>query len=90
MSTENIVRSVCNMMAKAINYLEQEIAAKERQIDTLRARLVKLHSESNSDQVLIQEIKTDMQGLEDRLGTDRSQLTAFQEEFAASCGPRNK
>ncbi len=84
MSTQAI-RTVCNMMAKAIEFIEQEIKAKERRIETLTARLKKLRSQPNPDSAQIQEITTDIKDLEDQLEMDRSQLKAFQEEFDASC-----
>ena len=80
------IRNVCDMMAKAIKHIEQEIEAKERWIRNLKERLEKLQSQPDPDPLQIQEIKADMQELEDQLKTDQSQLNAFQEEFAASCG----
>jgi len=85
MPTESI-RDVCDMMAKAIGHIEQEIKAKERRIRSLAERLGKLQSQPDPDPLQIQQIKADMQELEDQLKTDRPQLNAFQEEFAASCG----
>lgn len=84
---ETGVRNVCDMMARAIKHIEQEIKAKERRIQNLTERLKKLQSQPNPDLTQIQEIKKDIQELEDQLETDRPQLNAFQEEFAASCGP---
>ena len=80
-------RSVCDMMERAIKFIEQEITAKESRVQDLKERLSKLQSQPNPDPAQIQEISTDLQKLEDQLDTDRSQLNAFQEEFAADCGP---
>ncbi|MET0582750.1 MAG: hypothetical protein ABWX88_06820 [Pseudoxanthomonas sp.] len=81
------LRNVCDMMAKAIKHIEQEIKTKERRIRSLSQRIQKLQSTPNPDLIQINEIKADMQELEDQLEMDRPQLVAFQEEFAASCGP---
>lgn len=82
------MRSGCDLMAEAIKFIGQEITAKERRIQTLMERLKKLHSQPNPDPAQIEEIEQDIQELEDQLEmTDRPQLNAFQEEFAASCGP---
>lgn len=86
MSTQSM-RSVCDMMAEAIKFIGQEIEAKEARIRILSERLGKLQSQPHPDLDQIQEIKTDIQDLKDQLETDLSQLNAFQEEFAASCGP---
>ncbi|HZF41052.1 MAG TPA: hypothetical protein VE715_19675 [Blastocatellia bacterium] len=81
------IRNVCDMMARAIKHIEQEIKAEERRIQNLKKRLRQLQSQPNPDLAKIQEIKTDIKELEVQLEMDRSQLNAFQEEFAASCGP---
>ena len=86
MSTQSI-RNVCDMMARAIEHIKQDINVKGRRIQTLTERIKKLQSQPNPDWALIQDLKTDRQELEDELETDRSQLAAFEEEFAASCGP---
>lgn len=85
MPTESI-RNVCDMMAKAIKHIAEEIKAKELRIRSLEERLEKLQSHPDPDPLQIQQIEADMQELEDQLKTDRAQLNAFQEEFAASCG----
>jgi hypothetical protein len=86
MPTQSI-RNVCDMMAKAITHIEQDIKAKERRIRSLTERLEKLKSQPNPDPIQIQEVEADRQELEEELKNDRLQLIAFQEEFAASCGP---
>jgi chromosome segregation ATPase len=74
-------------MAEAIKFIKQEIKAKEARIRVLTERLEKLQSQPNPDPDQIQEIKADIQELEDQLETTaRPQLNAFEEEFAASCG----
>jgi hypothetical protein len=74
-------------MADAIKFIEQQIKSKERRIRILTERLTKLQSEPNPDPDQIQELRADIQALEDQLEmTDRPQLNAFEEEFAASCG----
>ena len=79
--------SGCDVMANAIKFIRQEIKAKEARIRTLTERLEKMQAQPNSDLDQIQEIKADIQELEDQLETtDRPQLNAFEEEFAASCG----
>lgn len=86
MSTKS-TRSGCDVMAEAIKFIKQEIKAKEARIRVLTERLEKLHSQPNPDPDQIQEIKADIQELEDQLETTaRPQLNAFEEEFAASCG----
>ena len=85
--TDQSLRNVCDMMAKAIKHIEQEIRTKERRIRSLSQRIQKLQSVPNPDLIQINEIKADMQELEDQLEMDRPQLSAFQEEFSASCGP---
>lgn len=81
------ISNVCDMMARAIKHIEQEIKAKERRIQNLTERLEKLQSNPHPDLAQIQEIKKDIHELGDQLATDRPQLSAFQEEFAASCKP---
>lgn len=76
---------VCAMMARAIATTKQDITFKERQIDTLRHRISKLQGQPNPDESLIQELKGDIRELEEQLERDRSQLLAFEDEFAASC-----
>ena len=80
-------RSGCDLMEDAIKFIEQQIKSKERRIRILTERLTKLESQPNPDPDQIQELRADIQALEDQLeNTDRPQLSAFQEEFAASCG----
>lgn len=86
MST-HVKPNACDVMARAIIFIKQEIKAKELRIKILTERLQKLQSQPNPDPTQIREIKTDIQDLEDQLENDRSQLNAFEEEFAASCGP---
>lgn len=86
MSTQPM-RSVCDLMKRAINHIQQEIKAKESRVRNLTERLQKLQSQPNPDQAQLQEIRGDIQELEGELKTDLSQLNAFQEEHAASCGP---
>jgi predicted nucleic acid-binding Zn-ribbon protein len=86
MPTQSI-RDVCDMMERAIKHLEQQINSKEHRIQNLTERLKKVQSHPNPDPAQIQEIKKDIRELEDQLERDRAQLNAFQEEFAASCGP---
>ena len=87
---EAAVRNVCDMMARAITHIEQEIAAKERRVEVLGERIAKLQAKPDPDLAQIQELEGDIQELEEQLKTDRSQLGAFQEEFAASCGPERE
>ena len=80
-------RSGCDVMADAIKFIKQEIKSKEARIRILTERLQKLQSQPNADPDQIQEIRADIQKLEEQLEmTDRPQLIAFEEEFAASCG----
>jgi chromosome segregation ATPase len=85
MPTQPAHESVCQMMARLIKALKQEIKDKEQRILTLNGRLSKLQSQPNPDPALIQEIKADIHDLEAQLPTDRSQLEAAENEFAASC-----
>jgi hypothetical protein len=80
-------KSVCQMMARLIESLKQEIRAKQRRIQILNERLSKQQSQPKPDPVLVQEMEADIQELKDQLLTDRSQLVASEDEFAASCGP---
>ena len=82
-------RCALALLNRGIGYLQlkQDIKVKGRRIQTLTERIKKLQSQPNPDWALIQDLKTDRQELEDELKTDRSQLIAFEEEFAASCGP---
>ena len=81
------MRSGCDLMAEAIKFIKKEIESKEARIRALTERLNKLQSQPNPDPEKIQEIRADIQELEDQLeNTDRPQLSAFEEEFAASCG----
>ena len=86
MATKSM-RSGCDLMAEAIKFIQKEIESKEARIRALTERLNKLQSQSNPEPEKIQEIRADIQEIEDQLGnTDRPQLSAFEEEFAASCG----
>ena len=78
--------NVCDVMDKAIQHIEREIKAKERRIANLRERTETLVSQ-NPDLAHLRELEKDIGELEDQLETDRFQLAAFQEEFAASCTP---
>lgn len=84
---QTAVRDVCDMMARAIKHIEQEISAKTHRVTNLRERITRLESQPNPDVTQIQELQNDIRELEDQLETDRLQLGAFQDEFAASCGP---
>ena len=86
MPTQSI-RNVCDVLERAVKHIAQEINVKESRIQNLTERLKKLQGHPNPDPAQIQEIKQDIQELEDQLERDRAQLNAFQEEFAASCGP---
>ncbi|GAB3092712.1 hypothetical protein [Lysobacter terrae] len=80
-------RSGCQVMADAIKFIRQEIQSKEARIRMLTQRLEKLQSQPDPDLSQIEEIKADIRELESQLeSTDRPQLSAFEEEFAASCG----
>jgi hypothetical protein len=79
--------SFCQLLARHIAYLKQEIRNKEHRIRTLNARLSELLSQPNPDPAVIQEIRADIQELEVELETDRPQLNATEEDFAASCRP---
>lgn len=81
------VRTVCDLMARAIKHIQQEIKAKQGRVRNLSERLKKLEGQPNPDKAQIAEIRGDIQELEGELKTDLSQLNAFQEEHAASCGP---
>ena len=81
------MRTVCDLMARAIKHIQQEIKAKQGRVRNLSERLKKLESQPNPDKAQIAEIRGDIQELEGELKTDLSQLNAFQEEHAASCGP---
>lgn len=85
MSTQSI-RNICDMMERAIKFIQKEIRAKERRTQSLTERLEKLQCKENSDAVQIEEITADIQDLQGQLENDRAQLSAFQEEFTASCG----
>lgn len=81
------IQNVCEMMAGAIRFIKREIESKEARIRALTERLKKLQSQPNPDPSQIQETTADIQELEEQLETtDRPQLNAFEEEFAASCG----
>lgn len=85
--TTKSIRSGCDLMADAIQFIKQEIEAKRGRLRKLKRRLEALLSQPDPDQSLIQAIEEDIRELEDALETDRAQLNAFEEEFAASCGP---
>lgn len=85
MSTQSI-RNICDMMERAIKFIQKEIRAKERRTQSLTERLEKLQCKENSDAAQIEEITADIQDLQGQLENDRAQLSAFQEEFTASCG----
>lgn len=79
-------RSGCDVMADAIKFIRQEIRSKEARIRMLTQRLEKLQSQPDPDLSQIEEIKADIREFEGQLeATDRPQLSAFEEEFAASC-----
>lgn len=61
---QNQAINPCDMMAKAIVHIREEIERKERRIE---------------------EMEADLQVLKVQLEIDRSQLNAFEDEFAASC-----
>lgn len=85
--TTKSIRSGCDLMADAIQFIKQEIEAKRGRLRKLTRRLEALLSQPDPDQSLILAIEEDIRELEDELETDRAQLNAFEEEFAASCGP---
>ncbi len=85
--TTKSIRSGCDLMADAIQFIKQEIEAKRGRLRKLKRRLEALLSQPDPDQSLILAIEEDVRELEDELETDRAQLNAFEEEFAASCGP---
>jgi chromosome segregation ATPase len=85
--TTKSIRSGCDLMADAIQFIKQEIEAKRGRLRKLKRRLEALLSQPDPDQSLIQAVEEDIRELEDALETDRAQLNAFEEEFAASCGP---
>jgi chromosome segregation ATPase len=78
--------SVCQMMARLIESLKQEINTKQRRIQILNERLIKLQSQPKPDPVRVQETQAEIRELKDQLQTDRSQLDAAENEYAASCG----
>jgi chromosome segregation ATPase len=85
---ESGARDVCDMLEDAVKFIEREIAAKEDRIEVLTTRIQKLESQPDPDLGQIAELQADIQELEVQLKSDRPQLTAFQEEFTAACGPR--
>jgi septal ring factor EnvC (AmiA/AmiB activator) len=72
------VRNICDLMAKWIESIEQDISAKDRRIANLRERIMKLESQPDPDLGQIQELEDDIRELERALESDRPQLAAFQ------------
>jgi predicted nucleic acid-binding Zn-ribbon protein len=85
--TESGPRDVCDLLEDAIKFIKQDIAAKEARIEVLTGRLQKLQDQQDPDLAQIAEIQADIQQLETELASDRPQLSAFEEEFAAACRP---
>lgn len=85
--TEAALSKVCDMLADAIKFLGQEIDNKVSRIEVLSERIEKLQGQPKPDLAQIKELTNDVQELELQLKSDRPQLSAFQDEFAASCGP---
>jgi len=76
----------CQVFAQGIKALKQEIKAKEEQIRRDEALIAKLESRPDPDPEVIAELRERIARLEHELeNTDRPQLIAFEEEFAASC-----
>ena len=76
----------CQVFAKGIKALKQEIKAKEEQIRRDEALIATLESRPDPDLEVIAELRDRIARLEQELeNTDRPQLIAFEEEFAASC-----
>lgn len=80
MSTQPTIKSVCDLLAKSIK-------DKVSEIQILTERLEKLLCQPNPDPAHIQQIKTDIQRLNDQLEVDQGQLNILKEDFAASCLP---
>ena len=81
------VEDACDMMARAIKHLREHLDRKSRRVGILQERLEMLKEQPTPDQAQITELENDIRELEEELESDRAQLAAFEEEFAASCGP---
>lgn len=77
----------CDLMRRAIVSMRQEIPRKQARLRVLGDRLAKLKNQPKPEAAAVAELKADMAELEAQLAEDRAQLNAFEEEFAASCGP---
>ncbi|HEY7153625.1 MAG TPA: hypothetical protein VH575_06680 [Gemmataceae bacterium] len=87
MGNQPTVETACQMMARSIQFLKREIEAKKRRRRQLEGTLQKLLSQPNPDPALVQDLKRHIQELETELESDRTDLSAFENEYAASCGP---
>jgi predicted RNase H-like nuclease (RuvC/YqgF family) len=75
------------MLARQIEAIKREISVKERRIENLKQLLSKLEAQPDADAALVQQMKALIEELKSELPRDRSDLAAFENEFAASCGP---
>jgi chromosome segregation ATPase len=76
----------CQVFALGIDSLKKQIREKESQIRRDQALIEKLQSLPDTDPEIIAELRSRIARLEDEIeNSDRPQLNAFEEEFAASC-----
>jgi chromosome segregation ATPase len=74
------------VLALDIDSLKKQIRKKESQIRRDQALIEKLQSLPDAAPAIIAELRSRMARLEGELeSSDRPQLNAFEEEFAASC-----
>jgi chromosome segregation ATPase len=86
MSTpEARLRSICDVFRKAIEDLRKEIARKEKQVSDLQSRIHELVGQPNPDAAQIELLQGQLADFKIDLESDRAQLSAFEEEFSASC-----
>jgi peptidoglycan hydrolase CwlO-like protein len=77
----------CDLLKRFIVKAKEDIKNESRTISNLEAHIRKLMSQAQPDEVMIQELKEEVEKLKQELERDQGQLEAAEDEFRESCGP---
>jgi len=76
---------VCASFANAIKLLTKQIGIDERLVLKLKNELATLQSQPKPDAAAISAKQEELKKAQEKLGSDRGELEAFQNEFDANC-----
>ena len=78
---------LCNTLKRGIDQLKNVDIPNDKKAIRSQEAIVRQLIEQHAKPELIQQAKDRLATLKNQLENDQAQLSAFQEEFGASCGP---